>query len=167
MTPVGMKAVITRASTGKSRNLRQSSRTTEAMAPSWMAISKRYWNSICSSPKRRLARIKCPVEEIGRNSVKPSTTPRMIACSSVMAAFQAWTEWACRRDEGPQAELSSRSCHEARESRRGEVNDPRDEISSGEHDGRHQHYGEIEQPVGDHRFDSLLAESGTDSRLWP
>src|SRR6185437_12287235 len=31
-----------------------------------------------------LARIKCPVEEIGRNSVNPSTTPRMIACSSVM-----------------------------------------------------------------------------------
>ena len=54
-----------------------------------------------------------------------------------------------------------------RKPRHGEVNDLRDEISSGEHDDRHQHYGEIEQPIGDHRFDSLLAESGTDSRLWP
>src|SRR5262249_4442257 len=74
------------------------------MAPSWMAISKLFWNSVCSRPKSRLARIKCPVEEIGRNSVKPSTTPRMMACSRVMAAFQPWTECACRRDEGPQAD---------------------------------------------------------------
>lgn len=29
-----------------------------------------------------LARIKCPVDEIGRNSVRPSTTPRMAALSS-------------------------------------------------------------------------------------
>jgi hypothetical protein len=42
--------------------------------------------------------MRWPVEEMGRNSVKPSTTPRMMACSSVMAPFQAGSRLLCRRD---------------------------------------------------------------------
>src|SRR5262245_23554742 len=36
-----------------------------------------------SKPSSSVARIKCPVEETGRNSVTPSTMPRMMAMSSV------------------------------------------------------------------------------------
>src|SRR3954470_606341 len=34
-----------------------------------------------SKPSNSVARIRCPVEETGRNSVTPSTMPRMIAIS--------------------------------------------------------------------------------------
>jgi hypothetical protein len=33
--------------------------------------------------------VRCPVEEIGRNSVMPSITPRMMACSQVTRCL-AW-----------------------------------------------------------------------------
>src|SRR3954452_8162796 len=36
-----------------------------------------------SKPSSSVARIKCPVEETGRNSVTPSTMPRMIAISRI------------------------------------------------------------------------------------
>jgi hypothetical protein len=35
-------------------------------------------------PRRELVSTKCPVEETGRNSVIPSTTPRIIASNGVM-----------------------------------------------------------------------------------
>src|SRR5690348_18477612 len=36
-----------------------------------------------SKPSNSVARIRCPVEETGRNSVTPSTMPRMIAISRI------------------------------------------------------------------------------------
>ncbi len=52
--------------------------TTAKMAPIWMAISNTLPRSSCA-PSNELATIKCPVLEIGKNSVRPSTTPRMAA----------------------------------------------------------------------------------------
>ena len=41
-----------------------------------------YSHFAASKPSSSVARIRCPVEETGRNSVTPSTMPRMIAISS-------------------------------------------------------------------------------------
>jgi hypothetical protein len=52
------------------------------MAPLWIAT----WKVATFSPvnpRSELATIRCPVEEIGRNSVSPSAMPRMAALSSV------------------------------------------------------------------------------------
>jgi hypothetical protein len=62
------------------------SQTTARMAPDWMTIS----NSLPRSSlklSRSPARIRCPVLEIGRNSVKPSTTPRISAFRSRMMSM--------------------------------------------------------------------------------
>src|SRR4051812_17260346 len=45
------------------------------MAPVWMTILKTFQRS-SFAPSKSPARIRCPVEEIGRNSVRPSTMPR-------------------------------------------------------------------------------------------
>src|SRR5678815_3921290 len=45
------------------------------MAPVWMTILKTFQRSLFA-PSRSPARIRWPVEEIGRNSVRPSTMPR-------------------------------------------------------------------------------------------
>ena len=49
--------------------------------PVWMAMSNT-WALASSKPSNDPARIKWPVEEIGRNSVSPSTTPMMAALTS-------------------------------------------------------------------------------------
>ena len=54
---------------------------TARMAPVWMAMS----NTLAlasEKPSRLPARIKCPVDEMGRNSVKPSTMPMIAALTS-------------------------------------------------------------------------------------
>ena len=51
--------------------------TTAIMAPSWINSSKLLTNSDCGMESRRAARIMCPVEEMGRNSVTPSTIARI------------------------------------------------------------------------------------------
>lgn len=49
---------------------------TEVMAPSWMIISKLLVKLVWGMCKRLVVRVRWPVEEIGRNSVIPSTIPR-------------------------------------------------------------------------------------------
>src|SRR5882757_9249110 len=44
------------------------------MAPSWMTISNTLPGGLWK-PRTSSARMMCPVEETGRNSVRPSTTP--------------------------------------------------------------------------------------------
>ncbi len=59
----------------------QYTRMTAKMAPVWMAIS----NTLAlasSKPSSDPAKIKWPVDEMGRNSVSPSTTPMMAALTS-------------------------------------------------------------------------------------
>src|SRR4249919_422999 len=48
------------------------------IAPSWMmTLNAAHFSA--SKPSNSVARIKCPVEETGKNSVTPSTMPRMMA----------------------------------------------------------------------------------------
>ena len=54
---------------------------TANIAPVWIAISKTLAVSPVKSSSEP-ARIRWPVDEIGRNSVSPSTTPMMAAFSS-------------------------------------------------------------------------------------
>ncbi|OQC06353.1 MAG: hypothetical protein BWX79_02107 [Alphaproteobacteria bacterium ADurb.Bin100] len=54
---------------------------TARMAPVWIAMSKTLAFS-SSKPNSAPARIRWPVDEIGRNSVKPSTTPITAALTS-------------------------------------------------------------------------------------
>ena len=42
------------------------------MAPDWITTSKLSWNEV---PSHFSAKMRCPVDEIGRYSVIPSTTP--------------------------------------------------------------------------------------------
>src|SRR3989344_8344061 len=84
MMPVGTKAAATFFSTSQSRNFLQYRTTTARMAPLWMAISKVLANSDWATPRSRDARMRCAVEEMGRNSVKPSTTPKMRAARSLI-----------------------------------------------------------------------------------
>src|SRR2546428_6821321 len=55
------------------------------MAPSWMMISKAAARGP-TKPSAWPARIRWPVDETGRNSVAPSTSPRMIAARRVDTA---------------------------------------------------------------------------------
>src|SRR6185369_11160506 len=54
-----------------------------------------------SKPSNSVARIKCPVDETGRNSVTPSTMPRM------MAMIRIGTSVGRRRFGGPRGELAA------------------------------------------------------------
>jgi pimeloyl-ACP methyl ester carboxylesterase len=61
------------------------SQITASMAPLWIAISK----TLAASPVKfssEPARIRCPVDEIGRNSVSPSTTPMTAALRRGLSA---------------------------------------------------------------------------------
>ena len=49
--------------------------TTESIAPDWIKTSKNFMNSVCEIPTSFDVIIKWAVEEMGRNSVTPSTTP--------------------------------------------------------------------------------------------
>src|SRR5438309_1220384 len=61
------------------------SQMTARMAPSWMMISKAAARGP-TNPSAWPARIRWPVDETGRNSVAPSTNPRMIAARMVGTA---------------------------------------------------------------------------------
>ena len=71
------------------QNVRQYCTTTARIAPSWMTTLNTFQVSE-SKPNSSVARIRCPVEETGRNSVSPSTMPsRTAVMVSVMAAGHA------------------------------------------------------------------------------
>jgi hypothetical protein len=57
------------------------------MAPNWMATMNDLVNAFCSGgrPNNFSVMIMWPVEEIGRNSVSPSTNPIMIASIILIA----------------------------------------------------------------------------------
>ena len=67
-----------------SRNLEKNSTRTARIAPLWMATSKTRPGGR-SSRRRSTARIRCPVEDTGRNSVKPSSAPSRIATRKVIS----------------------------------------------------------------------------------
>src|ERR1700680_653581 len=46
------------------------------MAPNWISTAKVLPKSSSSKPKKRWTSRRCPVEDTGTNSVRPSTTPR-------------------------------------------------------------------------------------------
>ena len=74
--------------TSVARIFDQYTKITAKMAPVWMAMS----NTLAfasSNPNNEPAKIRCPVEEIGKNSVSPSTTPMMAALSSNTASTRA------------------------------------------------------------------------------
>jgi hypothetical protein len=54
------------------RKDRQYRTTTESIAPSWIAISKLFKNSVWVVFSKSAVRIKWPVEDIGKNSVTPT-----------------------------------------------------------------------------------------------
>lgn len=69
------------SSTSVSRIFCQYTSITAKMAPVWIAIS----NTLALPPTKPIsepARIRWPVEEIGKNSVSPSTMPMMAALTS-------------------------------------------------------------------------------------
>jgi len=49
------------------------------MAPGWIATSNAFMMSESGSPSSDWVRIRWPVDDTGRNSVSPSTTPMMAA----------------------------------------------------------------------------------------
>src|SRR3954470_24267347 len=53
--------------------------TMERMAPDWITTSKVFMISSLVRPSSELARMRCPVDETGRNSVRPSTMPMTAA----------------------------------------------------------------------------------------
>ncbi len=63
------------------------SQTTARMAPDWMTISNSLPRSSLKS-SRSPARIRWPVDEMGRNSVSPSTMPRMRALSRSIGSME-------------------------------------------------------------------------------
>ena len=77
---VGMNAIKMRLIISKSRIIvRLYKKITDRIAPDCMDISNVLTNSVCSIASKFEVKIKCPVEEIGRNSVIPSMIPKMIA----------------------------------------------------------------------------------------
>ena len=63
------------------RNFLQYKTTTASIAPSWIIISKFFTNPVWVILKMLLIRTWCAVEEIGRNSVTPSTKEIISACT--------------------------------------------------------------------------------------
>ncbi len=55
-------------------NVRQYKTTIARIAPGWMAMLNTA-QACASKPGNSVARMRCPVEETGRNSVRPSTIP--------------------------------------------------------------------------------------------
>src|SRR4051812_30876582 len=76
-TAAGMKAMTRFLYSRKSilKKRARYSHTTASMAPVWMTILKTLQRS-SFAPSKSPARMRWPVEEIGRNSVRPSTMPR-------------------------------------------------------------------------------------------
>lgn len=61
--------------------VREYKRTTAPIAPNCIAMIKLEKKALSGTPKIREAITRCAVEEIGKNSVRPSTTPSMTACA--------------------------------------------------------------------------------------
>ena len=74
-----MKSVYIDPETGELVILNPVGQITDRIAPDCMDISNVLTNSVCSIASKFEVKIKCPVEEIGRNSVIPSMIPKMIA----------------------------------------------------------------------------------------
>jgi hypothetical protein len=69
------------SATSVSRIFCQYTMITARIAPVWMAMSNTL--ALASSrPSSAPARIRCPVDDIGRNSVSPSTMPMIAALTS-------------------------------------------------------------------------------------
>ena len=84
--PVGIKAtIILLIASQLVKTVRQYKTAAAPIAPSWMAISKLFKNSVLAKPKRLPESIRWPVEEIGKNSVMPSTKPKMTACNKFIS----------------------------------------------------------------------------------
>ena len=67
--------------------------STAAIAPTWMTAEKPTTASSSTGMFIRPSAIfRCPVEETGRNSVTPSTTPRMTAWPTLMALMESSSE---------------------------------------------------------------------------
>ncbi len=67
----------------------QKKMSTAMIAPTWMtAVNAVMDGSSMDRPSILATMVRCPVEETGRNSVRPSTMPRMIACRIVMRVPQ-------------------------------------------------------------------------------
>ena len=64
-----------------SKSLTRYSQHTARIAPAWITISKSFAFSPVY-PRSEPATIRCPVDETGRNSVRPSTMPRIAATTS-------------------------------------------------------------------------------------
>src|SRR5919197_3573997 len=79
-TAAGMKATsrFLHSFGSMRKNRARYSHTTASIAPVWITTSKTLSRSPLA-PSRSLTRMRCPVLEIGRNSVIPSTTPRINA----------------------------------------------------------------------------------------
>ena len=78
---VGTKATRTRFPSSKLLFIFCEKRTiTERIAPDCIAISNVLTKSVWAILIRLAANIKCPVEEIGKNSLMPSTMPRITDC---------------------------------------------------------------------------------------
>jgi hypothetical protein len=69
---------------------------TATIAPVWIAISNTLLLASVK-PSSEPARIRCPVLEIGRNSVRPSTMPIRAALTSSIRSndVSAWQRPAC------------------------------------------------------------------------
>jgi hypothetical protein len=80
----------------------QKTSTTAKMAPVWIAMSKTLALS-SSKPSSEPARIRWPVDEIGRNSVRPSTIPMMAALTSKTMSTRAPGKDAHYRCAAPEA----------------------------------------------------------------
>ena len=57
------------------------------IAPSWMTIGNNSLRAGPLKPSMSWTRIRCPVDETGRNSVMPSTIPRSTACRFVQRSM--------------------------------------------------------------------------------
>ena len=80
----------------------QYTRITARMAPVWMAMSKTLALS-SSNPSSAPARMRWPVLEIGRNSVRPSTMPITAALASNTRSTRAPCEKTAHYRRGRQA----------------------------------------------------------------
>jgi hypothetical protein len=80
------------------------------MAPSWMQIVNSFTKGVDSIPRRAEVMIMCPVDEIGRNSVNPSTIAIINASKYVMKLFYGKNKWVCVPENFRQVYLQTKEC---------------------------------------------------------
>ena len=81
------------ASVARRVSIARYSQVSATIAPSWMKIS----NVGSPKPMIRDATIRCPVDDTGMNSVRPSTTPRTVAFRSSIIASDGRQAWGAAR----------------------------------------------------------------------